>query len=125
MDDRDIFSGKWRGEGEPVWKEPSPEEKREEAKKELKQAMEDGVANMLTEGTWVKFRYEQVELSGKVRGITTMAIPLVGMMPAYIIELDDPSLVPPVEFEGFRFEYNFTCIVVPKLLIDAEENAPK
>ena len=126
MKDRDIFSGKWReGEGEPVWKQPTEEEKQEEAKKELKEAMEAGVASMKPEGTEVKFIYEGVNMTGKIRGISTMAIPLVGVLPAYIVEVDDPSLIPPVEFEGFKFVYEFTCITVPKVLIDVKEKEPK
>lgn len=119
MNERDIFEGKWR-QGEPVWKEPSEEEKKAEARKELKQAMADGVANLKPEGTEVKFVYESVNMTGKIRGITTMAIPLIGVLPAYIVEVDDPSLIPPVEMDDFKFVYEFTCITVPKILIDKE-----
>ena len=112
------------GVGEPVWKQPSDEEKRAAARKELKEAMEEGIANLKPEGTEVSFVYEGVEMTGKIHGISTMAIPMIGVLPAYIIELDDPSLVPPVEFEGLTFEYKYTCITVPKMLIDAKEKAP-
>ena len=97
-----------------------PEEQPEEV------SIRERLAEMYAEGTPVRFDQMGTELTGTVRGISSLAVPMLGGVPAYIVALDDPSLVPPIKEGDEEISYPFTSMAIPQFMAQKiEDTEPK
>ena len=77
---------------------------------------------MLPQDTRVSFKQgPDTTLTGTVVGISTLFVPMLGPIPAYIIAPDDPSQIPAVEDEGETIQYPYTHITIPQMIVEKIE----
>ena len=73
---------------------------------------------MLPQGTRVSFTQgPDTTLTGRVVGITTLFVPMLGPISGYIIDVDDPSLIPVIEEEGEAISYPYTHLSIPQMIV--------
>ena len=102
--DDDIFNGG----GEPVWK---PEEKpfAKDVEPEPKLTMREMYQKMIQQGERVKILNQDGNLIGTVVGITSLPAPIIGSIPAYIVEVDNAAeAIRPFEDEEGEIPYPYT-----------------
>lgn len=107
--DDDIFNG-MSGVGEPVWKkETKPFAKDIEPQPQPKISMREMYKKMIQQGERVKILNQDGNMTGTVVGITSVPAPIIGSVPAYIVEVDNAAEeIRPFKDEEGEIPYPYT-----------------
>lgn len=109
--DDDIFNG-MSGVGEPVWKKetkPFAKDIEPQPQPQPKLSMREMYEKMIQQGERVKILNQDGNLTGTVVGISSIPAPIIGSIPAYIVEVDNATeVIQPFKDEEGEIPYPYT-----------------